>query len=616
MPHWSLSFEGPVSWDELTRALGAAGLSRSQGAGDLDLLSVRDPHARAAIAERTTSLVLGRIHLDLSAALAAWPGADPALTAAHLALAGRPDAATDHAARAADLAASRREFDRAAELYARALATAEGADRSIAIGVRRAEALAAAGRGAEAARAFLGAAARAPDARARDLRRRAAEHLLRAGRLDAGRKLLRAVLAAHDLRYPDTPRAAAFALGARLLQIRLRGAAIPGWAERPAAPEARARIELSWSAGKALSTIDPLRSALFMVEALHAALVEGDVTLSARALALVGRLLSCEGSATEEARGREMLDEASRVARRLRDRYLAAFARACHGLASVGAGRFREGLGRVREGLAELEARGADVTWEQSGCRSVEAQALLALGALRERGRIAAWRLAGARARGDRLAEAEATLHVALGRIAEGDPDGAREAARAAVDRGLSGGFTLLHHQALGVEVGGLLYEGAPAAAWAHIERAWPELTRSWLLHIQGVRVEALLLRGLSAASLAADRAHAPDLLAAADAAAARHARERRPYARAAAAVVRAAAADARGHGARAVAELLAAAVGYDSAEMTLHAACARRAAGALEGDRARVKRADEVLGAEGIVDPARWARMYTGIRG
>ena len=66
------------------------------------------------------------------------------------------------------------------------------------------------GRGAEAARAYLSAAERvdAP-ADALELRRKAAEQLLRAGHVDDGLQAMAPVLAAVKLRVPESPRAAA-----------------------------------------------------------------------------------------------------------------------------------------------------------------------------------------------------------------------------------------------------------------------------------------------------------------------------------------------------------------------------------------------------------------------
>ncbi|MFT3768711.1 MAG: serine/threonine-protein kinase [Minicystis sp.] len=605
----------PVS---IVARLHAARLVRLRGIGVADPIEIHDERVRAVVAARVPPPVLRRLHLHLADALARRPEVDPAIVSVHLELGGALDAAAEHACLAADRAAAERDFERAAALYAQALAWLPPASAEVRdVGVRHAEALAGAGRAAEAARAFLGAAALAPVALAQDLRRRAAEHLLVAGHVDTGLGILRPVLAAHGLRFPETPRVALFLLAARLVQLRLRGT-LPAVPDRPVSAAARARIEAAWSAGKGLSSIDPIRSAVFMVEALLSALSAGDPGLVARGLAFVGCLMVYDGGAAQEERGSELIEEAARIARRTGDPYLMGFTWCCSGLARMCTGRFREALARMDEGLGVLEGSAASIVWERNAYRSIGSQTLFALGALRERARRADLWLAEARAKADCFAETEATLASSLARLAAGEPREARILVRDVMARFHARSFTPQHHAAAWIEASSYLYEGAPALAWAHLDACRAPLESSQLLRIQLLRIDVLLLRGITAAALAAsDRVRADDLLAEAESAAARLARERRPHALAASAVVRAAVARARGLDARAVEKLRDAATSYDAVEMKVHAACARRAAGALlggpEGD-ALVARADEILHAEDIVDPPRWARMYTGI--
>jgi hypothetical protein len=606
----------PVS---LVVRLDAARWVRARGVGLSDAISVGDERVRAVVTARVPASVQRRLHLDLAEALTRWPPVDPERVADHLELGGEPEAAAGQACLAASLAASSRDWERAAALYARALGWLPPRSAAAHVAsVRHAEALGGAGRAAEAARAFLGAAAGATASEAQDLRRRAAEHLLVAGRIDAGLSLLRPVLAAYGLRYPDTSRAALFVLAARLVQLRLRGT-LPATLDGPPPATTRARVDAAWSAGKGLSTVDPIRSSVFMVDALLGALATGDPALVARSLAFVGAIHVYDGGAAQEARGAELIEEAARVARRTGDPYLMGFTWCCSGLARMCVGRWREALARLDEGLTTLETGGGCALWERHAARAAGSQALFALGALRERGRRAEAARAEARAHGDRLGEVDGTLVLAFARIAAGDPAGARAEIAQAMDSFFDRAFTVQHSMAAWLGASSHLYEGHPAAAWSVLEATRSALEASQLLRMQLARIDVLLLRGVVAAACAAEGRDAAGHLAEADLAAARLGRERRSHALAAAAVVRAGAARARGDRARAVEQLRAAASGYDAVEMKVHAACARRAAGSLLGGvegAALVARADEVLRGEGVVDPAAWARLYTGLAG
>ncbi len=609
---------GPYG-DAALADLTAARLLRATagGPGGADRIAIHDERTRAVVASRTPAAATRRIHLDLGHALAARPGADPEAAAECFQRAEAPELSAEHFRAAAERAMAGRVHDRAAELFALALAcTARSSTECRALLARRAEALAAAGRSAEAAEAYLEGAAGAPRGEALSRQRRAAEPLRVAGDVAGGRDMLRAVRGAHAVRWPETPRRALGALAARLLALRLRGAGLPeptGADPHGAAPPSAfdaARIEALWSTGKGLATLDPLRAALFALEAHLAALATGDADHAALSLSLTGSMLVSQGGAADEVRGLDLIDEAARLARRSGDAYLTGFSWFCSGLARLFAGRFRDALVRLDEALGMLQERGDALAWERHAHRVASLRALFDLGALRERAhRADAW-LREARARGDRAGEAQATLASSLTVLAGGDPAGARAAARQA-SLSWRGGFGLPQHAALMVEISSLLYEGAAVEARARLLAAWPALAASQLLRVQLVRVEATLLRGLTA--LAVGR---PDLhrLVALDAA--RLAREKRPHALAAAALLRAGIARDRGEITRALDGLDEAARGYASAEMRVHAASARRARGALLGGppgRALVADADAVLGAEGVVDGARWAAMVTG---
>ncbi len=618
-----------------------------------DRVRVHDETLRAILAARTPLVAARRIHLELGRAQAARPGADPVETAASFERAGATELAAEHLAAAAERAAAgdddldqgpgasppipsgevgerrRARLDRAAALWERALAlTPQGTAVARALSARRAGALAAAGRSSAAAGAYLSGIPGAHPAEALDRRLRAAEHLLvsvTSTRVSprstpCSRPTASAGRAPPTTRCGHWPPASSRCACAAPASPGSRGAsarpvATGGHPETPGRIDPPAydggRIEALWSAGRGLSTIDPLRSSVFVVEALLAALAAGDAGHAVPALAFVGSIFVYHGGVAEEARGLALIEEASRFARASGDPHLLGFTWFCSGLARLCAGRFREALARVEEALGLLETRASGLAWERTVHRTVCLQALFELGALAERARRAEAWLRDARACDDRAAEVQAALAVAFSTLAAGDPPRAREMVRQAVaplvarrlrgappDGALARG---LHPPPRGrrqsrAGAAPRRLAGAPRiAAPPHPARPHRGAPPARAHRGGGRRVGAPPRRGRRGPP----RTRAPAVRAGRGGGAPRRVAQR------------------RGEIARAASGLEAAARGYASVEMMVHAATARRARGALLGGpegRALVIEADALLAAEGVRDGARWTAMYTGV--
>ena len=105
-----------------------------------------------------------------------------------------PKTAAEYVTRAARQASEALAFDRAARLYLVALNLSTAGKETRALRVSLGDALANAGRGAEAAEVFIAATRGASAAENLELRRRAAEQLLRSGHVDRGLAAIRDVL--------------------------------------------------------------------------------------------------------------------------------------------------------------------------------------------------------------------------------------------------------------------------------------------------------------------------------------------------------------------------------------------------------------------------------------
>jgi tetratricopeptide (TPR) repeat protein len=210
--------------------------------------------------------------------------------------AGEVSRAAFHAEGAARKAANALAFDRAALYFRRAIEfAAPGAD-VVELKISLGDALANAGRPAEAAAEFLAAAsqtearghfagARYFGTRALELQQRAGAQLLMGGHVKEGLAVFEKVLEAAGFKLPKGPRSALISLLLRRGWIWLRGLDFTP-READTIPEADLhRIDLCWSVAAGLGVVDLIRGAEFQSRHLLLALRAGEAYRVARAMA-------------------------------------------------------------------------------------------------------------------------------------------------------------------------------------------------------------------------------------------------------------------------------------------------------------------------------------------
>src|SRR6266568_4053855 len=164
-----------------------------------------------------------QIHRRLAQAIEARGLDDPESLYEDYMGAGEVDHAALHAEAAAKKAASALAFDRAALYFRRAIELKPDAPNLVELKIGLGDALANAGRPAEAAHEFLDAAKTTSSRRALELRQRAGAQLLMGGHIDEGLEVFRVVLESVGLRLAKGPKRALLSLVLRRLWIRLRG---------------------------------------------------------------------------------------------------------------------------------------------------------------------------------------------------------------------------------------------------------------------------------------------------------------------------------------------------------------------------------------------------------
>jgi hypothetical protein len=490
---------------ELDRAIArvvATRLLRAAKSGDELVLECYHDRIREAVDAAMSPERRREHHARLASALAAAATPDLEALVVHCAGAGRKEAAADYALRAAEAADRTFAFDRAAELYATALALGtHDATRARRIRTALGDALAHAGRGGEAAEAYTAAAVDAPAADALELRRRAASSYLRSGLVDDGARVLADVLAEVGGKMPASPLRAMLSLGWQRVRLRLRLRGLDFERRDPTQVSAYdlARVDVMRSAATDLGMVDTLVGADFATRQLRGALALGEPLRVARALIVEAQFLAAQGPRAAE-RFDEVMARAETLARQFDDPELPAWLSAARGLAEYQHGRFRSAAAYTSEAVRWLQEQCAGAMWEVGGAEVQLLWSLFYLGELRELSAHVDAHVEQARTRGNRFDEANAStgLPALAWAVADRVPEG-REVVARAIAAWTPRGFHLQHYYAVLTLASFDLYEGDAATAARRIDERWQALRRSGLMMCPSVAIEAHHLRGRAA---------------------------------------------------------------------------------------------------------------------
>ncbi|MBS2014285.1 MAG: protein kinase [Deltaproteobacteria bacterium] len=565
---------------------------------------IRDAVTRgmADDARRATHLALGEAFISAR---------DDEGAAVHLAAGGDRARALGYAEAAAQSAIAALAFDRAAQLFALAVecCDADPARRS-ALTLRRARALADAGRGAEAAPLFLEGARSGAQLEALDLRRQAMEQYLVVGRLDEGRALMRSLLDDLGVRVPRHQALVNAALYAEVARLLLRGAKLKK--ERIVTGRDRLVLDTFASIGKGLMSCDASLGSWFFLRAARRALDWGEAQLAARGITYLASILGFSGAPSAVARAERWLDAAEAIARGSDDEHALAFCLVGRGMVSCCTGRWARAIEDFDRAASALDARFGGSDWESNLAKGTSLFALVQMGDVRELEARAGALTQEARERGDLALEVESNLYLAFTALARDNVADARRCIARNLGLWTVRGYHFQHWIALRFEALMLLYAGSYEEALARMEEGLSLARAANLTSMQVVRVEGHDLRGRAAVGVAlrSTGAKRERALACLREDAEQLASEGRSHARAPAEALRAGLALASGDGAVARSRLLHAALAYEESSMGAHALAMRWHVASLSEDRTSREACERALAARGIAAPSRWARM------
>ncbi|MBI3693757.1 MAG: AAA family ATPase, partial [Acidobacteria bacterium] len=584
-------------------------LVRTVGKPDLDEIETYHDRIREAVVAHLPGDVLTSHHHRLASAWEATGHADPETLAVHLQAAGEAERAARFAAQAAARAAEALAFDRAARLYRMALELrpVEGAEAR-ALRVQLGDALANAGRGAEAAEAYLAAVPGAGAAEALELDRRAAEQLLYSGHIDQGLQTMRTVLGLVGMKLAPSPARAVLSFLLLRARLRLRGLKFQEREAGQIPVYDLMHIDTCWSVAVGLGMVDTIRAAEFQARHLLLALEAGEPYRVARALAMEVGYSSHAGSKGLR-RTQELLQTTMALAERVSHPHALALATVNAGIAAHLQGYFPKAFELFERAEVIMRERCKGVAWELDSTQIFYLNELFWLGEWNELGRRLLRLIEQAQDRGDLYAASYMrTRSLYLLDLVADRPEKAREEQGRAMEGWSQQGFHIQHYWDLVARTEIDLYTGETRAAWSRIEERWPAFSRSLLTRVQALLIESRHLRARAALAEGSEKR-----LRLAERDAKKLEGEKAECGVALAGLIRAGVTAARGDRQRAITLLAAAEQALDKLSLRIYAAAARYRRGQLLADeegRALVAAAASLLEKQNVQNVPRMMDM------
>jgi tetratricopeptide (TPR) repeat protein/predicted Ser/Thr protein kinase len=583
-----------------------------RSSGSSERVETYHDRIREVLAAQIAPDAVRRIHGLMVQALVEKRSHDHDALFEHYRGAGEGENAAIQAGLAAAKAAAALAFDRAAFFYGQALALAPRSPSASTWSEGLANALANAGRPAEAAAAYLRAAAGAGHPRQVELQRRGAEQFLIGGYIERGLDLIRSMLIGMGVGAPRGPRAALLSLLWRRAQLRWRGLKFVPRRVDDIDADTLLRVDTCWSVFTGFAMIDYVRAVDFHTRHLLLALDTGEPYRLARALAAEALVVGSVGG-PQRRQAIQCAQRADAMAERAGQPHAVALCTLARGASAFLVGDWPMAEGYCDRALTMLRDHSAGTIWELNSGHVFRLGALLYQGKLREATRDVAALLASAKGRGNLYFETELRTRMNLVWLVADDPDEGEQQAREALQQWARVGFQRMHYNYMVDRIQTELYRGRPRAAWQVITESWTALERAHLLRVQFQRIEARYLRARCALLMAATARNPRQFLSIARADARRIRQEKMAWSDPLSCLVSATVAYLTGWPQVARDRLAKAAAGFERAHMKLYLAVVRRRLCEIAQDDASQeagRQADGWMAAQGVVNPSRITRL------
>jgi eukaryotic-like serine/threonine-protein kinase len=481
-------------------------VTRSQPESWLDIYHGR---VREAVAAGMSDGRRRALHRALARAFEREQRGAVDILARHWLEGGDRERAVSYLESAASSASSKLAFDRAAALYGLVLELQPGqAESRRDLLERLGDALALAGHHYQAASAFDRAAELAPADAAVQLQQRAADCVLRSGRVAEGLVRIDAVFGRLGASFARSRRRAIVATLLDRTRLALRGGRrFRPRPEKDLSLQIRARLDSLGAITHALGLLDPVRGTAAQCRFLLEALRAGEEQRICRALAGEMLLHMVSGGRGID-RAVQLSDEIELRARRLDDPTTLGVVHMAQTLVYLLGGRFRQSAAAFELGERILRVH-AGAEWERVMGRYYACMAHINLGDLRRAAELLEGAIEDAERRDDVFAHNFFRAQpYTWCRIREDRPDEAHRGLELALAGWPETPFLQAHHQVNVARAGVLLYESNGDGAWEVLQQASRGM-RQILVHrakpvlgeVQVLMARAAVLRGDSRAA-------------------------------------------------------------------------------------------------------------------
>lgn len=447
-------------------------LLRGHGTTSNEAIEIYHDRIRASLATRLTADRTRTLHARIAAAMQLHGVRDPDRLVGHYIGANDRALAAQAALSAAKAASTKLAFNRAAELYGRALELLSPSDPQVLeLRVHLADALANAGRGARASEQYLWAAKEVHPERSRALQLKAAQQCLRSGLTARGIELAEPLLNHHGV----SLRGGRARLIFRLLVERALGSMpIARTSNVPLAGDDAERLATVGGLLQEFMFTDPIRGAILLAVFVRHAMRQPDPSLR-----LIAKVWTCIQAALLGGRrndriAAETFREVSELRRQINTPYALAMEHLAAARMHQHAARFATGFehGRLARQLFD-ECPGT--YWESAHAALNQFACSELVGDLREITLVAPELARVAAERGDDGSLMQVSFSVALARLAHDEPEPTLAFLENRFAQ-LTSTYSILHYLACHRIADCLIYMGRGAEAFDFVQKQWSNI--------------------------------------------------------------------------------------------------------------------------------------------